>query len=88
MLYFCLGSIYAHTAGLDTRILTGPAEIQKEVDESKHWLVGKFQRFISEVYVEGFVQERRNSSALAMELRLSCTNPLMCVELQDYEIGN
>ena len=25
---------------------------------------------------DGLVQERRNSSALAMELRLSCTNPL------------
>ena len=25
--------------------------------------------------VNGLVQERRNSSALAMELRLSCTNP-------------
>ena len=24
------------------------------------------------------VQERRNSSALAMELRLSCTNPSIC----------
>ena len=24
---------------------------------------------------DGLVQERRNSSALAMELRLSCTNP-------------
>ena len=27
------------------------------------------------VQCDGFVQERRNSSALAMELRLSCTNP-------------
>ena len=26
-------------------------------------------------YIEGLVQKRRNSSALAMELRLSCTNP-------------
>ena len=26
-------------------------------------------------HVDGLVQERRNSSALAMELRLSCTNP-------------
>ena len=26
-------------------------------------------------YIDGLVQERRNSSALAMELRLSCTNP-------------
>ena len=29
-------------------------------------------------YVAGLVQERRNSSALAIELRLSCTNPLIC----------
>ena len=28
--------------------------------------------------VDGLVQQRRNSSALAMGLRLSCTNPLMC----------
>ena len=27
------------------------------------------------LYFDGLVQERRNSSALAMELRLSCTNP-------------
>ena len=27
--------------------------------------------------IDGLVQERRNSSALAMELRLSCTNPLI-----------
>ena len=27
------------------------------------------------VYFDGLVQERRNSRALAMELRLSCTNP-------------
>ena len=26
-------------------------------------------------YIDGLVQERRNSSALAMELRLPCTNP-------------
>ena len=28
-------------------------------------------------YIDGLVQERRNSSALAMELCLSCTNLLM-----------
>ena len=28
--------------------------------------------------VDGLVQERRNSSALAMESRLSCTNPSIC----------
>ena len=26
-------------------------------------------------YIDGLVQERHNSSALAMELRLSCTKP-------------
>ena len=25
--------------------------------------------------IDGLVQERRNASALAMQLRLSCTNP-------------
>ena len=29
-------------------------------------------------YIDGLVQERRNSSALAMELRLSCINPTKC----------
>ena len=29
-------------------------------------------------YVNGLVQERRNSIANALELRLSCTNPSMC----------
>ena len=28
-----------------------------------------------DIHIDGLVQERRNSSALAMELRLSCTNP-------------
>ena len=28
---------------------------------------------------DGLVQERRNSSALAMDLRLSCTHPSICV---------
>ena len=30
-----------------------------------------------DAYIDGLVQERRNSSALAMELRLSCTNSLI-----------
>ena len=31
--------------------------------------------------MNGLVQKRRNSSALAMELRLSCTNPSISEEL-------
>ena len=30
---------------------------------------------IKKLYIDGLVQERRNSSALAMELRLSSTKP-------------
>ena len=37
-------------------------------------------------YIDGLMQERRNSSALAMELRLSCTNPWIwtCVYVVIY----
>ena len=31
-------------------------------------------------YLDSLVQERRNSSALAMELRLSCTKPSICYD--------
>ena len=34
-------------------------------------LVSRIQKY----YIDGLVQERRNSSVLAMELRLSCINP-------------
>ena len=30
------------------------------------------------VSIDGLVRERRNSSALAIELRFSCTNPSSC----------
>ena len=32
------------------------------------------------LHIDKLVQERRNSSALSMELCLSCTNPLICYE--------
>ena len=33
------------------------------------------QNYVSVFYIDGLVQERCNSSAWAMELRLSCINP-------------
>ena len=39
-----------------------------------HHLTGK-PGLLQWYHIDGLVQERRNSSALAMELRLSCTNP-------------
>ena len=39
------------------------------------WFIGFNFAFNTErPYIDGLAQERRNSSALAMELRLSCTN--------------
>ena len=32
-----------------------------------------------EFYIDGLVQEKRNSSAVAVELRISCTNPSICI---------
>ena len=37
------------------------------------------------LHIDGLVQERRNSSALAMELRLSCTNPSILPELSGHK---
>ena len=36
------------------------------------------------VYIGGLVQERRNSIANALELRLSCTNPSICDTLSQF----
>ena len=33
-------------------------------------------------HIDGLVQERRNSIANALELHLSCTKPLICIEDQ------
>ena len=34
--------------------------------------------WVYNVYIDGLVQERRASTANALELRLSCTNPSIC----------
>ena len=38
-------------------------------------------------HIDGLVQKRRNSSALAMELRLSCTKPSICLWLTSLALG-
>ena len=48
---------------------------------SRNWKTGKD---IDDL-IDGLVQERRNSSALAMELRLSCTNPSILRCLHGFE---
>ena len=53
--------------GRRQRILKSP-----EHQQAWYWLCRDRQ------HVDGLVQERRNSIAKAMELRLSCTNPSMC----------
>ena len=36
--------------------------------------------YLQVLHIDGLLQERRTSTALAMELRLSCTNPSICSE--------
>ena len=36
--------------------------------------------------IDGLVQERRNSSTLAMELCLSCSNPLVCKPIYSMQL--
>ena len=36
------------------------------------------------MYIDGLVQERRKSSASAMELRLPCTNPSIYVRSKNF----
>ena len=43
--------------------------------------VSWFLQDIFREYIDGLVQERRNLSALAMELRLSFTNPSIYVRI-------
>ena len=40
-----------------------------------------WQKMSSNVYIDGLEQERRNSIANALELRLSCTNPSTSLSL-------
>ena len=42
------------------------------------WL--DYAKLPSTLYIDGIVQERRNSSVLAMEFGLSCTNYHTCVD--------
>ena len=55
-------------------------------------MVCKFTVWLLLTYIDGLMQERRNSSVLAMELRLACINPSIKdipqthLQLKSYEI--
>ena len=67
--------------GIYYDILFRPQMAATFYEDKGYWalLCCKCQEFYgASWYIDGLVQERRNSSALAMELRLSCTNPSIC----------
>ena len=45
---------------------------------SNNRIMKSSSHFLSDSYIDGLVQGRHNSSALAMELHLSCINPSIC----------
>ena len=63
------------TGGMDIGGWMEEQNIRQE--KRKHSESDIFLTWWSHYDIDGLVQERRNSSALAMELRLSCINPLI-----------
>ena len=51
-------------------------------------IAGEADRLLMEYDIDGLVQKRRNSSALAMELRLSSTNPSiwLAIAMVDWKL--
>ena len=52
---------------------------EPQISVSQAYSIGTSGKWEVEHYIDGLVQERRNSIANALELRLSCTNPSICV---------
>ena len=90
------GSVHAHMyllrAGFVVR--SGDKPMDHHADEKVESMTTEkkvccadflFVLFIFDDYINGLVQERRNSSALAMELRLSYTDPSIW-ELEEHEL--
>ena len=48
--------------------------LHEEIGPTHVWKGNKFDIY-APVFIDGLVQEKHNSNTLAMELRLSCTNP-------------
>ena len=76
----CWQVLWLHTAPLSHSELTWLNDTSDH-QQSSYWAYGGFcsplRKHFNRLYeIDGLVQERRNSSALAMELHLSCTNPL------------
>ena len=72
----CPHSHFVHIGSRDVmnvRALTMDVPVEKRGHNWQHKRHGLWMYW----YIDGVVQERRNSTALAMELRLSCTNPSM-----------
>ena len=64
----------------DCRFVPSQWETALLCNDVSHWLGVSLESALLMVvwqlpYIDGLVQERRNSSALALELRLSCTKP-------------
>ena len=57
------------------RINRSLSSMRKNFSYLRHLCVQKSCKM--QTHIDGLVQERRNSSALALELRLSCTNPFI-----------
>ena len=63
--------------------------IKKKAEYCRHVIFAIYKTQLQEIlHFDGLVQEGRNSSALAMELRLTCTNPSMYIFYQRQVIAS
>ena len=84
------GNVYLNTQDINLQIykyismiLSTSRDKDKKIHKEQccHFKLNIISNGIIVVNIDGLVQERRNSSALAMELRLSCINPsIFCNE--------
>ena len=62
----------------DSRLAPSQWETALQSNAISHWLGANLE---SVVHIDGLLQERRNSIANALELRLSCINPAIWLPL-------
>ena len=89
--YFLPGNFEAHIPTIH-RSRKWIAKSYCILEDSRTYLrnmkVGNTSNSWAVIEIDGSVQERRKSSALAMELRLSCTNPSKCETQSNWKIKN
>ena len=72
------GDLKCHHAHYDILVMRSHPTFAHAMTAKLSWYMNNYDLIRSAESIDGLVPERRNSIANALELRLSCTNPLQC----------